>query len=404
MSTSLIYHAWGLVGYHYLKTEYVNGAIIISIQKNPGKLCCPDCDSFNIIRRGTVTRLIKTTPIGKKLVFLRIIIQRLECRHCHCIKQEKLMAAESKKTYSKVLARYILELSKKMTIHDIAMHLDMSWDTVKEIVKAYLKKHVTKPKLKHLKLLAIDEISIGKHHNYLTVVLDLVSGAVVFVGKGKGAHSLNPFWRRLKRSNANIQAVAMDMSPAYIQAVSTHLPKATIVFDHFHVIKMYNDKLSKFRRQLYRQLKNYQYGEVLKGVRWLLLKNPENLDDTRDEKERLKQALKLNKPLAIAYYMKEELRQLWKQDNKDDALELLEHWINKARASGINILKKFSNTLSLHRYGILAYYDYPISTGPLEGTNNKIKTMQRQAYGFRDKEFFMLKILAIHKTKYALIG
>lgn len=167
---------------------------------------------------------------------------------------------------------------------------------------------------------------------------------------------------------------------------------------------MYNDQLSKFRRHLYYQLKNYQHGEVLKGVRWLLVKNPENLDNTKDEKQRLKQALKLNKPLAIAYYMKEELRQLWKQDSKDDAHELLEQWISKARASGINMLKKFSNTLSLHRYGILAYYDHPISTAPLEGTNNKIKTMQRQAYGFRDKEFFMLKILAIHKTKYALIG
>ena len=216
MSTSLIYHAWGLVGYQYLKTEYVNGSIFISVQKNPGKLCCPDCDSFNIIRLGTVTRLIKTTPIGKKSLFLRIIIQRIECHQCHCIKQENLNFAEPKKSYSKLLARYVLDLSTKMTIHDIARHLDMSWDTVKEIIKTYLKKHVTKPKLKHLELLAIDEISIGNLHRYLTVVLDLVSGALVFVGKGKGADSLNPFWKRLKRSTAHIQAIAIDMSPAYI--------------------------------------------------------------------------------------------------------------------------------------------------------------------------------------------
>jgi len=179
-------------------------------------LCCPDCDSFNIIRLGTVTRLIKTTPIGKKSLFLRIIIQRIECHQCHCIKQENLNFAEPKKSYSKLLARYVLDLSTKMTIHDIARHLDMSWDTVKEIIKTYLKKHVTKPKLKHLELLAIDEISIGNLHRYLTVVLDLVSGAVVFVGKGKGADSLNPFWKRLKRSTAHIQAIAIDMSPAYI--------------------------------------------------------------------------------------------------------------------------------------------------------------------------------------------
>lgn len=404
MSTSFIYHAWGLVGYYYLGTQYKNGKIIISIQRAPSQLCCPDCHSFDIIRRGTTTRLIRTVPIGKKLVFLQIKIQRIGCRQCQCVKQEKLTFAEPKKTYSKALARYILDLSKKMTIHDIAMHLGMSWDTIKEIQKAYLKRHFTKPKLKHLKLLAIDEISIGKHHQYLTVVLDLISGAVVFVGKGKGAESLNPFWKRLRRSKANIQAVAIDMSRAYIQAVSSHLPQATIVFDHFHVIKMFNDQLSKFRRLLYYRLQNYRYGEVLKGVRWLLLKNPENLDESKNEKQRLARALKVNKPLAIAYYMKESLRQLWKQENKNEAHEYLEQWISQARASGISMLKKFSNTLSLHRYGILAYYDYPISTGPLEGTNNKIKTMQKQAYGYRDEEFFMLKILTIHNTKYALIG
>lgn len=97
------------------------------------------------------------------------------------------------------------------------------------------------------------------------------------------------------------------------------MPQATIVFDHFHVIKIYNDKLSTLRRQLYHHVKNYKYAEVLKGVLWLLLKNPENLDDSKDEKERLNKALKLNKPLATAYYMKEELRQLWKQDDKDHA-------------------------------------------------------------------------------------
>lgn len=102
--------------------------------------------------------------------------------------------------------------------------------------------------------------------------------------------------------------------------------------------------------------------------------------------------------------MKEDLRQLWSQKDKSSAETFLNDWISQAKSSKISMLVKFAQTLAAHRTGILSYYDYPISTGPLEGTNNKIKTMKRQAYGFRDMEFFKLKIMAIHETKYALVG
>lgn len=134
------------------------------------------------------------------------------------------------------------------------------------------------------------------------------------------------------------------------------------------------------------------------------MKNPENLIADKKEQEHLQQALEINKPLAIAYYMKEELRQIWNQPTKSDANDQLTNWVAKARNSAIKMLIKFAKTLSAHRTGILSYYDNRISTGPLEGTNNKIKTLQRQSYGFRDKEFFKLKIMAIHHAEYVLIG
>ena len=142
----------------------------------------------------------------------------------------------------------------------------------------------------------------------------------------------------------------------------------------------------------------------MKGIRWLLLKNPENLNDKRNERERLEEALRLNEPLACAYYLKEDLRQIWNQPDKATAESVLEDWIRRAEASGIRIVKKFAQTLTEYRAGILAYYHHPISTGPLEATNNKIKTLQRQAYGFRDQAFFTLKIYAIHLATYALVG
>jgi len=176
------------------------------------------------------------------------------------------------------------------------------------------------------------------------------------------------------------------------------------VFDHFHVIKLFNDKLSAFRRELYHQASSAEDRKVLKGTRWLLLKNPENLDEERNELQRLEEALALNKPLATVYYLKEDLRQIWSQPNKRTARRVLRDWLARARASGIRMLVQFAATLEEHQEGVLNYYDYRISTGPLEGTNNKIQLMKRQAYGFRDQAFFKLKILGIHETKHALVG
>jgi transposase len=337
-------------------------------------------------------------------VLLQVAIPRVECRACGIIRQVRLSFAEPRYSYTRAFERYVLELSQAMTIQDVARHLDVGWDTIKDIQKRNLQRRFKKVKLKDLQQIAIDEISIGKGHRYVTIVLNLLTGAVVFIGEGKGADALQPFWPKLKAARARIKAVATDMSIAYIQAVQENLSGAVHVFDHFHVIKLFNDKLSDFRRQLFNEAVGPLEKKVLKGTRWLLLKNPENLDPKRNEQKRLEDALRLNQPLATVYYMKEDLRQIWEQPDKATARRVFDDWVRRAEASKISMLQKFAYTLALARSAILAYYDYPISTGPLEGTNNKIRTMQRQAYGFRDQEFFKLKVLALHETRYALVG
>jgi len=404
MSTSFLYHGFGIQGYHYVRTSFKAGRIIFAIKPAPFSLRCAVCGSRQLKRRGTITRLFRTVPIGSKPVFIQLPIQRVECLCCKAIRQVKIHFAEWRRTYTKAFERYALALCRHMTILDVSRHLKVSWDVIKDIQKRYLAKKYKRPRLKHVTRIAIDEISIGRGHRYLTVVLDLKSGAVIFVGDGKGSDALIPFWKRLKYARANIKAVAIDMSPAYIAAVLENLPDATIVFDHFHVIKLYNDKLSELRRAIQQEAEGPLQKKVLKGTRWLLLKNTYNLNEEKNEKERLEEALKLNKPLATAYYLKEDLKRVWLQVCKVDAKEILDEWIKKARSTSITILQKFADTLASHAFGILNHYDYQISTGPLEGTNNKIKTLQRQAYGFRDMEFFKLKIYGLHETKYALVG
>ena len=170
-------------------------------------------------------------------------MQRVGCLECGSVRKVDIPFASPRRSYTKKFERYALDLSRHMTIQDIARHLGVGWDTIKDIQTRYLQQRFDKPKLRNLKRIAIDEIYIGSRSGYLTIVMDLYTGAVVEVAQGKDAQALLPFWERLRYSRAKLEAVATDMGLAYIKAVRENLPEATLVFDHFHVIKLYNEKL-----------------------------------------------------------------------------------------------------------------------------------------------------------------
>ena len=404
MSSSILYRAFGFRQYQCQRTTADNGIITLHLVQDPKHDRCSYCQSPEVIRHGAEDRTIRTVPIGGKPVELRLPVPRLGCRNCGRVRQAAIQFARPFRRFSHAFERYALSLLSHMTIQAVADHLKVGWDSIKALFKRHLKTRFGQPKLKKLKRLAIDEISVGHGHKYLTVVLDLDTGAVVFIGQGKGADALIPFWKRLNAAHAKIEAVATDMSSAYILAVRENLPKAIHVFDHFHVVKLFNDRLSDFRRELQREAEGPLGKKVLKGTRWLILKNPENLNETKGERTRLEEALRINQPLATAYYMKEEFRHFWEQESLEAATLFLDDWCRRAEASTLSVLKKMASTFQMHRQGLLNYHRCPISTGPLEGLNNKIKTLQRQAYGYRDQEFFQLRIYSIHLAKYVLLG
>ncbi len=272
MNTSLLYHVFGLQEQQLIRTEHKYGKVCVKIKTKEDKLQCSACGSWDIIKSGTKERLFRTIPIGSREVFLLADIQRLECKRCGLIRQERLHFAEEKKSYTRSLKRYILELSRIATIKDVANHLKVSWDLVKEVQKGYLKKHYSSPSLEGVEHIAIDEFSVKKGHKYMTIVLDLDTGIIIFVGDGKGAEALEPFWKKIRCNKVNIKAVAIDMSPAYISAVINKLPQAQIVFDHFHVVKLLNDELSHLRRELYNQETELNKKQLLKGTRWLCIR------------------------------------------------------------------------------------------------------------------------------------
>lgn len=288
-----------------------------------------------------------------------------------------------------------------MTLSDVAELTCLSWDTAKTITKTHLAKDYGKPALRGVRYLGIDEIHLGKKTRFYTIVLDLEDGRILWAKPGRGKAALQGFWRRLRVAKAKIKAVATDMSAAYWSAVLEHLPDAVLVFDKFHILKLMNERLDDLRREMVREAEGPLKLEI-KGTRFLLLRNPKNL--TGDQIPKLDEALRLNEPLLLGWYLKEELRELWNQTSRKQMEAFLNDWCDKAGQTGIGQMLKMAKTLRTHASGILAYADHRITTGKLEGINNKIKTLTKRSYGFHDENFFILKLLSLHHSKYKLLG
>ena len=288
-----------------------------------------------------------------------------------------------------------------MTLSDVAELTLLSWDTAKAITKTHLAKDYGRPALRGVHYLGIDEIHLGKKARFYTIVIDLEDGRILWAKPGRGKAALRAFWPRLRRSGAKIRAVATDMSGAYWSAVLEHLPGAALVFDKFHVLKLMNERLDDLRRQMVREAEGPLKLRI-KGTRFLLLRNPENL--TQEQLPKLQEALRLNEPLLLGWYLKEELRELWSQPSRPQMKAFLLDWCDKAQQTSVGQLRKMAKTLRVHASGILAYADYPITSAKLEGINNKIKTLTKRSYGFHDQNFFLLKLLSLHHSRYKLLG
>ena len=250
MSTSLIYHAFGANTYNYRSTKYKRGSVFIHIEKKKRNQRCIKCNSRNVTLEGKEKYTIRTIPIGMKSVFFVLHLHYLHCHDCGSILQENRDLADPRKTYSQALARYVIELSKQMTMLAIARHLKLGWHIVKSIIKEHLQKKAKKRSWRNVRYIAIDEIAIRKGHNYMTVVLDLETGQALYTAEVKDQECLKDFFTRLRRARAPLSAVAIDMSNAFINAVRDYWPDKNlpIIHDHYHIVSNMNTVIDKVRR------------------------------------------------------------------------------------------------------------------------------------------------------------
>lgn len=327
-----------------------------------------------------------------KKTVLVVPVRRVRCQDCSACARERLdFCPGPNVSYTKWLAAYVLALRADMSIRATAQHSGLHWDSVKDIEKRYLAHKYRKIRLGKVRLLGIDEVYLGRKFGFITVVRNLDSGAVLFIGKGKGGEALKPFKRRLRSKAKQIEAVSIDMSSAYAAWLADVLPKAEIVYDHFHVIKLMNERMDALRRKTMNQLGDEQKKE-LKGKRYLFLRNQESLNPQAAEE--LKKLRFEYQDLGTASLMKEYLRNIYKlADGVQTARTAFELWCQKAEAPAIQCLKQMAKTIRKRIEGLLAFWRHDkITNASQEGFNNKIGSLTRQAYGYRDEQFLLLKI------------
>ncbi len=347
---------------------------------------------------------LRTVPIGAKPVFLLVALSTLMCWNCGAGQQEAGDIADPKKSYTRAFARLLIELSTKMTMLDIALRLGVGWELVKGIIEERLQHRAKRRSWRGVRRMAIDEIAVREGQNYMTIVVDLDSGRVLCFAEGDAHSALEAFFRKLRRSRARLEAIAVDMSGGYLKAVKLCTPKGVlVVHDRYHVVAEMNRVMDSVRRDEQNRL-DAEARKVSKGSRYLLLYGKEKLDELPRKKARLDALLEANEFLHEVYRLKEDLRLFWSQESRKKADDFIHSWFSEASGLGNAHVTRMANTIERRMAAILAWYDQPITTGPLEGLNNKIKVLKRSAYGYRDQAFFGLRILFLHETQFKLAG
>lgn len=356
---------------------------------------CPRCGKGNLPVHDYRWRKIRELPIFGKPVLLHVERRRLACPVCGTV-TERLPWLERRSRITTRLAAAVNKLCFHMAINHVADFFHLDWDTVKAADKRQLQELLERRADEPVRILAMDEFAIQKGHRYATVVINLETGSVLWVGRGRSRESIRPFFEKLgPEICSKIEAVALDCSAAYGNEIKAHCPAARIVYDLFHFVMRYGrEVIDRVRVDEANRLRADRAGrQLIKGSRWLLLKNRKNITDERD-RIRLKDLLDANRTLAKVYILRDDFKQLWEYRNSDLAFAQYEHWHRCAVRSRIAPLVRFAKNLALWKDGILAHCEFPIHTSVIEGVNNKIKVIKRIAYGFRDDEYFFLKIRA----------
>jgi len=331
---------------------------------------------------------------GDTRVFLDLEIRRVDCVRCGKVKQERLPFLANNPFYTKRFAFYVGRRCRSSTIKDVAQELHLDWHTVKELEKQYMEEQLRRAGKPGPKVIGIDEVSIRKRHTYRIVVSDLVRERPIwFGGTDRSEGSMDGFfnWLGAKKS-AGIRMAVMDMWKPFRTSTQAHAPQASVLFDKFHVLRHLGEALDKVRKSEYARLTGKDR-RFIKGQKYTLLSSRENL--TLEGRRSLKLLLAANRRLNTAYLLKESFGQLWDYTREGWARRFFENWRESLKWQRLKPYEQFAKMIDRHWDGIAAHCrtENKVALGFVEGLNNKVRVIQRRAYGLRDEEYLRLKIL-----------
>ena len=331
---------------------------------------------------------------GDTRVYLAFELRRVDCLICGKVKTERLDFLADNPFYTKRFAWHIGRRCRGASISDVAKEFKLDWHTVKSLDKQYMAEQLKRAGLPGPKAIGIDEISIRKGHTYRIVVSDLIRKRQIwFGGVDRSEASMAQFYTALGvRKSGRIRLAVMDMWKPFRNVTARHAPQAAILFDKFHITRHLGEALDKVRKAEYARLSGKDRAYI-KGQKYTLLSNRENL--SCDGRAALKQLLAANKRLNTAYLLKEQFGQLWSYRREAWARRFFEQWRASLRWQRLKPFEKFADLIERHWDGIAAYCrpENKVSLGFVEGLNNKIRVIQRRAYGLRDEDYLRLKVL-----------
>jgi len=318
----------------------------------------------------------------------------MDCRRCGKVKREQLDFLADNPLYTKRFAYFVGRRCRQASISDVAKELKLNWHTVKALEMQYMKAQLERAGTPGPLAIGIDEIAIRKGHTYRIVVSDLLRRRPIwFGGKDRSEASMAKFYGWLgKKKSSRIRLAVMDMWKPFRTATQAHAPKAAILFDKFHIMRHLGEALDMVRKSEYARLAGRDR-RYIKGQKYTLLSHRENL--TLEGRRALKTLLAANKRLNTAYLLKESFGQLWDYEREAWARRFFENWRSSLKWQRLKTYEKFAEMIERHWDGIAAYCrpENKVSLGFVEGLNNKIRVIQRRAYGLRNEDYFRLKVL-----------
>jgi transposase len=341
-------------------------------------------------------RRVRDLSCGDKRVYLAFALRRVGCSRCHAVKNECLDWLADNPLYTKRFAFFVGRRCRQTPIKEVAEELFLDWHAVKELDKQYMREQLRRVGTPAPRVIGIDEIDIAKGHQYRIVVSDLERGrAIWFGGQDRSEASLDEFFAWLgPKKCGKIRLAVMDMWQPFRNCTlkKGHAPQATILYDKFHILMHLGEAMDKVRKREYVRVSGADR-RFIKGQRYSLLSHWGNL--TTDGRAALTLLFKANRRLNKAYLLKESFGQLWDYQSQFWARRFFHQWREALLWQRLQPFERFALMVATHWDGIEAYCqeENKVPLGFVEGLNNKIRAIQRRAYGFRDEAYFRLKIL-----------